>query len=77
MHLSVPFETVMLIVAQDCQKKGWSEGGHKGDCKVLSAVAQLYLGDRGWGSESAESEAEKERATLEQMWSKASMKAGE
>ncbi|KAG9243100.1 hypothetical protein BJ878DRAFT_463050 [Calycina marina] len=31
-----------------CQKKGWSNSGHKGDCKILNAVRTLDLGDRGW-----------------------------
>jgi hypothetical protein len=33
---------------QECQKKGWKEGGHKDDCRILKAVSALDLGDRGW-----------------------------
>ncbi|KAH8597702.1 hypothetical protein B0O99DRAFT_64928 [Bisporella sp. PMI_857] len=36
---------------KECQKKGWVEGGHKTDCKVMKAVSNLDLGDRGWGTE--------------------------
>ncbi|EPE26638.1 HIT/MYND zinc finger-like protein [Glarea lozoyensis ATCC 20868] len=38
---------------KDCQVKGWTEGGHKSECKVLKAVKEIFgseeLGDDGFG----------------------------
>ncbi|KAK3359061.1 hypothetical protein B0T25DRAFT_564111 [Lasiosphaeria hispida] len=31
--------------SKECQVKGWSEGGHKGDCKVIKAIRGI------WGDE--------------------------
>ncbi|KAL3422241.1 hypothetical protein PVAG01_06397 [Phlyctema vagabunda] len=33
---------------KSCQTKGWSDGGHKTDCKVFKAVSRMDLGDRGF-----------------------------
>jgi len=33
---------------KECQTQGWSEKGHKGECKILKFVGGLELGDRGW-----------------------------
>lgn len=29
-------------IVQECQLKGWNEGGHKGDCKVLKALNGIF-----------------------------------
>ncbi|KAI9642083.1 hypothetical protein NHQ30_009954 [Ciborinia camelliae] len=35
----------VLYCDKECQTKGWNEKGHKGECKVLKAVASMGLGD--------------------------------
>lgn len=27
---------------QECQVKGWTEGGHKNDCKMFKALHTIY-----------------------------------
>ena len=27
---------------QECQVRGWGERGHKGECKVLKAVGEVF-----------------------------------
>ncbi|KAK1828352.1 hypothetical protein QBC39DRAFT_265351 [Podospora conica] len=46
--LSLSLSLSLLVNAddgQECQVKGWSEGGHKGECKVTKAIRGI------WGEE--------------------------
>lgn len=28
--------------SQECQLKGWSDGGHKGDCKMFKTLSDIF-----------------------------------
>jgi hypothetical protein len=30
------------LMMQECQLKGWKEGGHKGDCKIIKAIRAIW-----------------------------------
>lgn len=38
------FSEIMIAKCsvQECQLKGWNEGGHKGDCKILKALNGIF-----------------------------------